>query len=270
MTHSQLDTSRLPFRSALFMDKPADRPLVVGHRGLPSKYPDNSLPGYEAALCAGADAVECDVRVGSNGDLILHHDRLSLDGVFVEQMSVRERQQRSIPTLDDLLALMESWPTRGLLIEGKTVAASREIVRRYERKPRQGFISFSDSAVAMAVAHGWPAGFVTADSAQVMLDLAPTGACLGPRYTVAASLAAPYLQYANVWTVNNGLVAVELARRGVFALTTDRADEILAALTAASISEMRTDLTSQPDSQLDGRALTHSTTAGPVMVNMTK
>jgi glycerophosphoryl diester phosphodiesterase len=47
--------------------------LVIGHRGLPTRFPDNSLPGFLAAaqIC---DAVELDVRRSSDGKLVLAHD----------------------------------------------------------------------------------------------------------------------------------------------------------------------------------------------------
>src|SRR5207237_3084949 len=37
------------------------RPLVIGHRGAPVLAPENTLESFEAAVAAGADAVEFDV-----------------------------------------------------------------------------------------------------------------------------------------------------------------------------------------------------------------
>lgn len=48
--------------------------LVVAHRGMPGVAPDNSLAGFAAAVDAGADAVELDVRRRSDGLLVCHHD----------------------------------------------------------------------------------------------------------------------------------------------------------------------------------------------------
>jgi glycerophosphoryl diester phosphodiesterase len=56
-------------------------PAVVGHRGWPTRYPDNTLSGIYAA--AGmADAVEVDVRRSGDGKLILSHDPV-LEGLIV-------------------------------------------------------------------------------------------------------------------------------------------------------------------------------------------
>lgn len=47
--------------------------LVVGHRGWPTRYPDNTLSGFLAAASV-ADMVEMDVRRSADGKLILSHD----------------------------------------------------------------------------------------------------------------------------------------------------------------------------------------------------
>ncbi|HEY5890177.1 MAG TPA: glycerophosphodiester phosphodiesterase [Acidimicrobiia bacterium] len=46
---------------------------VIGHRGMPTKFPDNSLPGFVAAarIC---DRVELDIRRSLDGKLVLSHD----------------------------------------------------------------------------------------------------------------------------------------------------------------------------------------------------
>ena len=51
-----------------------DFPLVVAHRGASSERPENTLAAYEAAVAAGADAVELDVRLTADGVPVLLHD----------------------------------------------------------------------------------------------------------------------------------------------------------------------------------------------------
>jgi glycerophosphoryl diester phosphodiesterase len=48
---------------------------VVAHRGSNEDEPEHSLAAYLRALDEGADAVECDVRLSSDGVLVLVHDR---------------------------------------------------------------------------------------------------------------------------------------------------------------------------------------------------
>jgi glycerophosphoryl diester phosphodiesterase len=51
----------------------SDLPVVVGHRGCPSQFPDNTLAGFLAAS-AVAGSVETDVRRCADGKLVLSHD----------------------------------------------------------------------------------------------------------------------------------------------------------------------------------------------------
>jgi glycerophosphoryl diester phosphodiesterase len=47
---------------------------VIGHRGAATLAPENTLEGIEAAISAGADGFECDVRMTKDGTLVLMHD----------------------------------------------------------------------------------------------------------------------------------------------------------------------------------------------------
>ena len=51
------------------------RPAIVGHRGARALAPENTIAGIDAAIAAGADAVELDVRRDSDGRLVLAHGR---------------------------------------------------------------------------------------------------------------------------------------------------------------------------------------------------
>jgi glycerophosphoryl diester phosphodiesterase len=53
---------------------PAGRTLVVAHRGDPRRHPENSLRGFVAALDAGADAIELDVRLTLDDVPVVIHD----------------------------------------------------------------------------------------------------------------------------------------------------------------------------------------------------
>lgn len=54
---------------------------VVGHRGWPARFPENTLSGLLAATGV-ADAVEVDIRRSADGKLVLSHDP-ALDGLTV-------------------------------------------------------------------------------------------------------------------------------------------------------------------------------------------
>ena len=50
-------------------------PQVVAHRGASHEVAEHTLGAYMAALEAGADAFECDVRLTADGHLVCVHDR---------------------------------------------------------------------------------------------------------------------------------------------------------------------------------------------------
>ncbi len=54
---------------------PPARPQVVAHRGSSESRPEHTLAAYRAAIAEGADALECDVRLTSDGHLVCVHDR---------------------------------------------------------------------------------------------------------------------------------------------------------------------------------------------------
>ena len=68
--------------AALPAPLPADSPIfdlpafdLQGHRGARGHYPENSLPGFEAALALGVTTLEMDLAVTRDGVVVVHHDR---------------------------------------------------------------------------------------------------------------------------------------------------------------------------------------------------
>lgn len=48
---------------------------LQGHRGTRGTAPENTLPGFAAALAAGVDTLELDAGVTRDGVVVIHHDR---------------------------------------------------------------------------------------------------------------------------------------------------------------------------------------------------
>jgi glycerophosphoryl diester phosphodiesterase len=55
--------------------RPATVPAVVAHRGSSADCPEHTLAAYEAAIAAGADGLEADVRLTRDRHLVCVHDR---------------------------------------------------------------------------------------------------------------------------------------------------------------------------------------------------
>ena len=47
---------------------------VAAHRGWCDKYPENTIPAFQAAIDVGVDQIELDVRVTKDGELVVIHD----------------------------------------------------------------------------------------------------------------------------------------------------------------------------------------------------
>jgi glycerophosphoryl diester phosphodiesterase len=60
---------------ALFIPLFAGAFDLQGHRGARGVAPENTLPGFAAALAAGVDTLELDVGVTRDGVVVIHHDR---------------------------------------------------------------------------------------------------------------------------------------------------------------------------------------------------
>ena len=109
---------------------------VAAHRGWCGKYPENTMPAFEAAVAVGVDQIETDVRITKDGELVLIHDARvdrTTDGTgFVKDQTFAELQKLDagihmgeqfrgtrIPKLTDLMDLVKDHPTMTLDIELK-------------------------------------------------------------------------------------------------------------------------------------------------------
>jgi glycerophosphoryl diester phosphodiesterase len=89
-------TAPLPF---LTLDGAA--PLIIGHRGLPGLYPEETQPSYEAAADAGADSLESDLHLSKDCVLVARHnpwmsDNTNISTVALTNPSVAARK-RTVP-----------------------------------------------------------------------------------------------------------------------------------------------------------------------------
>jgi len=51
-----------------------DKIVVIAHRGEHLHHPENTMPAFQAAIDAGADFFELDVRTTSDGKFVIMHD----------------------------------------------------------------------------------------------------------------------------------------------------------------------------------------------------
>ncbi len=118
---------------------------ILGHRGNPAEYPDNSLLGIESAtrIC---DGVEVDFRRCGTGELVLAHDP-EVDGHIIVETSLEALQSLGLVPARDLFAAdfdgdldleVKNWPFDpgfepdfGIGFEVADAARARDIVTSF-------------------------------------------------------------------------------------------------------------------------------------------
>lgn len=76
-------------------------PLVLGHRGLPGLYPEETQPSYEAAADAGADSLELDMHLSKDCVLVARHNPWLSDNtnitVVAQTNALVASRKRTVP-----------------------------------------------------------------------------------------------------------------------------------------------------------------------------
>jgi glycerophosphoryl diester phosphodiesterase len=118
--------------------------LIVGHRGYPRRYPENTIASLLGAILYGADGVEFDVWAAGDGELVVVHDRSlrRVAGVDVDVKSASYREiaryslgmGQHVPRLCDVV---DALPERALLmVEVKDPDATRKTYQCLESRGR--------------------------------------------------------------------------------------------------------------------------------------
>ncbi|HET8540786.1 MAG TPA: glycerophosphodiester phosphodiesterase [Anaeromyxobacter sp.] len=114
-----------------YLDLPG--PWIVAHRGGSRLAPENTLQAFERAAALGADAVEIDVRLTSDGTAVVFHDEdtARLTG---EPGTIEGRPRSSVAALDAAFAFTPdggaTYPLRGTGVRIPTFA---EALARFPR-----------------------------------------------------------------------------------------------------------------------------------------
>jgi len=79
---------------------------VFAHRGVATAATENTLAAFVAAVAAGADGAELDVRRSADGALVVHHDATLVGLGAISDLRVRELPEE-VALLGDAMAVLE-------------------------------------------------------------------------------------------------------------------------------------------------------------------
>ena len=241
----------------------ASRRLVIGHRGNPVAFAENTIESLQSAMDLGVDALEFDVRVSRDGVVVTMHDATldrttnatgrvdALDWRELEGLDASARAptrgqgQLRIPTLEQILERFREIP---LIIEVKEFAAAdatERLVRKFgaqervligsaendvsERFYRSGLATCASMADAMLLFPLALAGITPGRPAFDVLSIPPVYRGLPvPVHRMAAAVSRLGIP-THVWTVNDPVAAVRYWEAGVSGIVTDDPAAILRA-----------------------------------------
>ncbi|WP_328333932.1 MULTISPECIES: glycerophosphodiester phosphodiesterase [unclassified Streptomyces] len=174
------------------MNHPVRRPVVYAHRGARADEPENTLRSFRRALALGADGIELDIRLTSDGHLVVIHDKavdrttdgtgLVVDFTLADLQALDAGEGERIPTFDEAMEVCGDV----VQIEIKALEAVQALAERERRTPLPASVvltSFSKAAVEEAAR--WlphvPRGLITHHPGVEMikdaLDLKATWVC---------------------------------------------------------------------------------------------
>lgn len=125
----------------------ADPIVVIAHRGEHLHHPENTIEAYQAAIEAGADFIEVDVRTSSDGKLVVIHnatvDAQTNGTGAVKEMTLaqiralRVGRHSQVPTFDEVLSFARG--RIGVYVDSKQVSAA-DMIAALERHEMQDHV----------------------------------------------------------------------------------------------------------------------------------
>lgn len=113
--------------------------LKIGHRGAKGHGTENTLASFEKAIALTVDAIELDVHLSSDNEIMVIHDdtidrtisNLGVSGGFVKDYTSKDLKELNIPTLEDVFNLINQ---RCIInIEIKDANATQRVIQLIEK-----------------------------------------------------------------------------------------------------------------------------------------
>jgi len=220
--------------------------MIVAHRGASREAPDNTIPAFQLAWQQGADAIEVDVHLTTDGHIVCTHDRIGPATLADLRAQHAERyadpfKGTTIPTLAEVFSTIPD--QKRIYIEIKCgveiVAPLLEEIRKSGLKSNQVvLISFKQEVLQTLKARApqykvyWLCGFKKQKTGEVAPSLETVLSTLNAikadgldaNAAMPESFIAPLIKQGyewHVWTVNDVEQAKRMKTLGVQSITTD-------------------------------------------------
>ena len=241
------------------------RAYVVGHRGMVTYAPDNTAEGVYQAFESGADAAEIDIRYTADKQIICFHNN-DLSGATLQKLddpskpiseyTLEELKQYNlmyssghiyknakIPTLEEILAVLQQYPDKMLVIEFKDFLVEPthllSVLEEYDVVDQCVFIGFGQSVLNRYYPTIPVIGASDLDGSYPKENAA---GCVDRYYSITVGSVCSYSPSytipddtiamlhcrgvsVNLWTAGSFSVMEEMAKRGAQFITTDRVED---------------------------------------------
>ena len=157
--------------------------LIFGHRGSPTRFPENTPASFDGALAEGADGFETDLRLLSDGAVVLYHDD-ELGDADIESLSVSQLSEHGGPAV--LLRDLRAYTKRAtIVLEIKRSKWEDALLDSIRGWPNIIVASFDHSIIDVLHRRGvsFPLGITTFG---VILDIAGYATRLGATWCFPA------------------------------------------------------------------------------------
>lgn len=81
---------------------------IIAHRGFSSDHPENTLNSCEAAISAGADLVEMDLRLSRDDVIVCHHDPVTAWDEKIEDLMADALSAEGVALFADVLPVLRA------------------------------------------------------------------------------------------------------------------------------------------------------------------
>ncbi len=210
------------------------KPIIVAHRGYPIKYKENTLESFLAAKNLGADMIEIDIRMSSDGYIVAFHDQ-EICGRRIWETKYSQLKALGIELVEDII---EALPRDTLYMldikEERSIVGLEKIIREKDLEDRVVLAGMPRAVKALGkkLSLIMAPSFELCDWAETFRRVIAMGAhVLNDHYSCYDPLTHRRAMKIGIkvstWTIDSPSDIEHMARLGVDAIVTNNLEEAL-------------------------------------------